>query len=156
MIEEASVYEVKRVPVEERGERFGLLVLVMRQWPRGISKFLIHTWIKDAGPSRETLSQLRQGLLTPQEFEQVYKAEQLSLQSCAVRTYVAPSGSADEPVVIEQEYPHSPIEHLRYLNRMHAKVTLLCWEAEPPCHRYFLLQLVAGERTEEAKAPPHS
>ncbi len=145
MFLEASVYQVKRVPVEERKDRYGLLVLVMRQWPRGIPRSLIHMWIKDAGPSLETLADLRQGLLSTEEFKRRYEAELRGQQHCTVKSYVQLSDESDERVVLEQTYASSPMEHLHLLERLHGKVTLLCWEPDPPCHRYFLLQWLVGQ-----------
>lgn len=140
MFLEASVYQVKRTPVEERQAKYGFLVLVMRGWPRGIPRTLIDMWIKDAGPKAETLSALRQGLLSIEEFARIYEAEQREQQQCMVRSYVRLSDGSDERVVLEQSYACSPLDHLHLLEQLHGKVTLLCWEPEPPCHRYFLLR----------------
>lgn len=145
MFLEASVYAIRRVPAEERKDRYGLLVLVMRQWPRGIKRSLIDVWIKDAGPSMETLTALRQGLLSIEEFERHYEAELREQQHCTVKSYVKCSDESDERVVIEQTYASPPMEHLQHLERLHGKVTILCWELEPPCHRYFLLQWLGGQ-----------
>jgi uncharacterized protein YeaO (DUF488 family) len=151
MFLEASVYQVKRVPEEERQERFGLLVLVMRQWPRGIPGSLVHRWIKDAGPSLETLTALRQGLLSAEEFAWIYAAEQQEQQQCRVRSYVQLSHS-DGRKVTEQSYACSPLSHLRFLEQLYGKVTLLCWEPGPPCHRYVLLQELQRPATRRSLA----
>lgn len=145
MFVEASVYQVKRVPVEERWERYGLLVLVMRQWPRGVKRSLIDVWIKDAGPSLETLSALRQGLLSPEEFERRYEAELLSQRRCTIKSYERRSDEFDERIVGEYTCMCSPMEHLQHLERLHGKVTILCWELKPPCHRFFLLRWLTGQ-----------
>jgi hypothetical protein len=105
---------------------------------------MIDMWIKDAGPQLETLTALRQGLLSIEEFERIYETEQRGQQQCTVRSYVKLSDSSKERVVLEQTYASSPIEHLRLLERLHHKVTLLCWEPEPPCHRYFLQRWLSG------------
>ncbi|QBD76029.1 DUF488 family protein [Ktedonosporobacter rubrisoli] len=144
MFLEASVYQVKQVPIEERKARYGLLVLVMRGWPRGIPRSLIHMWIKDAGPSLETLTALRQGLLSFEEFEGRYETELREQQSCVVKSYVKLSASSDERVVVEQLHDGSPLSYLWQLERLHSKVTLLCWEQQPPCHRYLLLRWLSA------------
>jgi uncharacterized protein YeaO (DUF488 family) len=140
MFLEASVYDVRQVPSEERKNLYGFLVLTMRTWPRGISKNLVDMWIKDAAPSLETLNAFRQGLLTLEAFEQCYSNELRARQSCVVRSYV---GLSHEEVV-EQEYACSPLAHLRDVEKRHKKVTILCWEPKPPCHRFFLLRWLEG------------
>lgn len=152
MFIEASVYQVKRVPVEERKDRYGLLVLVMRQWPRGIKRSLIDLWIKDAGPSLETLADLRQGLLSTEQFERRYEAELQERQHCTVRVYEPSSESSDERVVVEHTHARSPIDQLRHLEQVHGKITILCWEPEPPCHRFFLLRWLTGNQIQECQS----
>ena len=147
MFVEASVYQVRRVPREERQECYGLLVLVMRRWPQGIPRSLIDVWIKDAGPSTQLLHQLHEGLLTTEDFERCYEAEMQERHSCTVKFYTSHGDSSQDHTGSEQTYSCSPIEYLRSLEQSRGgKITLLCWEATAPCHRYVLLRLLTDQQ----------
>jgi uncharacterized protein YeaO (DUF488 family) len=114
VIREASIYDKKLA-----FDTPGLRVLVMRIWPRGIRREAVHTWLKDAAPSRELLDAYHAGL-TWDEFAQRYRQE------------------------IVAERPHV-LDELHRLEREHEIVWLLCHERMPPeehCHRTLLKELL--------------
>jgi hypothetical protein len=55
MFREASVYALKRLSQEERAV-YGLRVLTMHKWPRGVRRSDIDVWMPGAGPSIELLT----------------------------------------------------------------------------------------------------
>ncbi|MBO0783905.1 MAG: DUF488 family protein [Ktedonobacteraceae bacterium] len=112
MIRTASVYHLKRLPDVEQAA-YGLRVLVMRRWPRGIARSLIDRWMPDAAPSSELLDAYRAGCLPWQDFATAYRAG-LSI---------------------------SLLEQLCQMEQDHGTLTVLCWEPDgQPCHRYLLQQ----------------
>ncbi len=52
----------------------GKRVLVMRIWPRGISKDKVDLWIKDLGTERELIKKWKSGKMTWGEFSREYRA----------------------------------------------------------------------------------
>ncbi|MGI9146062.1 MAG: DUF488 domain-containing protein [Chloroflexota bacterium] len=117
MIRHASIYDVK-----ERAEQHGLLVLVMRHWPRGVRKDRTDVWLKEAGPSRELLDDYTHRGLAWAEFERRYRLEMLEQRS-------------------------EILDRLRDLEREHGVLTLLCHERIPPadhCHREILADLLSS------------
>jgi uncharacterized protein YeaO (DUF488 family) len=68
------VIKTKRVydpPSPEDGYR----LLVMRLWPRGVTKAAVDAWEKDLGPSRELLSDFRSGGVGWEEYAACYRQE---------------------------------------------------------------------------------
>jgi uncharacterized protein YeaO (DUF488 family) len=53
----------------------GLRVLVMRYWPRGISKEKVDVWFKDLGTSKQLIKDWKSGKLTWSQFKAKYVAE---------------------------------------------------------------------------------
>jgi uncharacterized protein YeaO (DUF488 family) len=117
MFAEKSVY----APASEDE---GMRVLVMRQWPRGVSTGRIDVWLKELGPTRDLLEGLESRRLTWMAFADAYRAQ------IATR-----SASVDD------------LAMLRDLERRSGKVTLFCHERQPPCHRFLLLELLNQEGT---------
>ncbi len=68
MIRTKRIYDP---PVPEDGHR----LLVMRIWPRGISKAAVDGWEPDLGPSRELLRAYRSGGIGWEEFARRYREE---------------------------------------------------------------------------------
>ena len=53
----------------------GYRLLIMRLWPRGVTKAAVDGWEKDLGPSRELLTSFRAGKLTWENFAARYREE---------------------------------------------------------------------------------
>jgi uncharacterized protein YeaO (DUF488 family) len=53
----------------------GYRLLVMRLWPRGVTKAAVDGWEKDLGPSRELLTSFRAGKLSWEELAARYREE---------------------------------------------------------------------------------
>lgn len=52
----------------------GLRVLVMRIWPRGISKDRVDVWIKEVGTEKDLIHRWKEGKVTWGEYSRRYKA----------------------------------------------------------------------------------
>jgi len=138
MIREASVYALKKLSEEER-RPYGLRVLTMRKWPRGVRSGDIDVWMPSAGPSIELLTAYHMRSIVWEEFLALYQAEQRNQQACRVVTY-----SADgQPK--QTDYPYRSLDHLKLLEQQHGTITVLCWEEGPLCHRYTLMELLTEE-----------
>jgi uncharacterized protein YeaO (DUF488 family) len=133
MIKEARVFDVRAMPDREP---LGLKVLVMRQWPRGISRSCVDVWMPDAGPSESLLADYRSGMASWDEFTERYKAEQEATQTCRVVRYANDSKVSDEVVSC------SPVDVLQVFEDLHSTVTVMCWENSACCHRFILPGLV--------------
>ena len=68
MIKTKRIYEPAS---PEDGKR----VLVMRYWPRGVSKSKIDVWLRELSPSQELLREWREGKLSWDEVSSRYRAE---------------------------------------------------------------------------------
>ena len=66
-------FRIKRV-YEPSSPEDGTRVLVMRLWPRGISKSRVDEWNPDLGPSRELLFAYKRGGMPWTEFARRYLA----------------------------------------------------------------------------------
>jgi uncharacterized protein YeaO (DUF488 family) len=135
MFKVASIYALKRLSEQERSA-YGLRVLIMRSWPRGITKSDVDLWIPSAAPSAELLAAHCTGRMTWHDFTIIYRTSQIMAKSCRVLTYQ----SLDQPQV--QIHEHRALDHLHILEREQKTVTLLCWEPEAPCHRFLLQELL--------------
>src|SRR5690348_7370684 len=85
IIRTASVYEFRKVPAEQRAE-YGLRVLIMRKWPRGIRRTNVNVWMPSAAPSDESLDAWHAKKITWESFLQQYRQDQLAQTSCHVVT----------------------------------------------------------------------
>lgn len=148
-LQQASIYDVLATDRDERAQ-FGLLVLVMRRWPRGLAWSDIDLWLPDAGPSRQLLQDYHVGGLPWEAFLRRYRDEQLA-QWRRAGYYKTGRGKAGEHAATM-----SPLQHIRHLLAEHERVTLLCHERNGQCHRYELLQLLqeAQERHRSAQPAP--
>jgi uncharacterized protein YeaO (DUF488 family) len=135
MIREASIYALKKLSEEERAP-YGLLILTMRKWPRGVRRSDIDVWLPSAGPSIELLLTFHTRSIVWEEFLSLYQAEQQNQQSCHVVTYT------QDGQPLHADYPHRSLDHLKLLAQQHGTITILCWEAGTLCHRYTLRELV--------------
>ena len=121
MVKTKSVYHD---PIDQDD---GVRVLVMRWWPRGISKEKnkIDMWIRELGPSKELLQDLMSKKIDIPEYEKRYFKEMES-QADKIKELANLAGEGT--------------------------ITLLCWEkTDEGCHRRLLKQLVEnnlGERNE--------
>jgi uncharacterized protein YeaO (DUF488 family) len=74
---------------DEPGPSDGLRVLVMRLWPRGISKDKVDLWVKEVGTERELIKLWKGGKLTWKEYSKRYiaslKGKESILDDLAVR-----------------------------------------------------------------------
>lgn len=136
MFREASIYALRELSDEERAG-YGLRVLTMRKWPRGVRHSDIDLWMASAGPSPELLYALHMGSLGWDDFLARYRAEQMEQRSCQVVSYEGGKRA-------KQVYPCRSIDHLRGLEQQHGVVTVLCWENGPACHRYTLKEMLEG------------
>ena len=113
-----SVIRTKRIydpPSPEDGFR----LLVMRLWPRGVTKGAVDAWEKDLGPSRELLTSFRAGKLSWEDLAARYR-EEMSARGELVWRY-------------------------RDLARRQT-LTLLCsCQDESRCHRTLLKEILGSE-----------
>jgi len=135
MFREASVYALKRLSEEERTP-YGLRVLTMRKWPRGVHRSDIDVWMPSAGPSIELLTTYQTRSIVWEEFLSLYQGEQQTQRTCRIVTY---TGGKPKKV----DYPHGSLDHLKQLEQQYGTITVLCWENGPLCHRYALKALLA-------------
>jgi len=97
----------------------GYRLLVMRLWPRGVTKAAVDGWEKDLGPSRELLTSFRTGKLNWEDLAAGYREEM----------------SAREEL----------LERYRDLGRRQT-LTLLCsCQDETRCHRSLLKEILESE-----------
>jgi uncharacterized protein YeaO (DUF488 family) len=136
MFREASVYALKRLSQEERAV-YGLRVLTMRKWPRGVRRSDIDVWMPSAGPSIELLAAYHMRSIVWEEFLTLYQADQQSQSTCRVVTY-----EGGQPR--QEDFPCRSLDHLKLLERQYGTITVLCWENGPLCHRYTLMELLQG------------
>ena len=142
-LQQASIYDVLATRREARAG-FGLLVLVMRRWPRGLSWADIHLWLPDAGPSRQLLQDFHVGGLSWEAFLSRYRDEQLGDWRRA-GYYKTGKGSVGAHALTAP-----PLQSIRQLLLEHERVTLLCHERGEQCHRHELLKLVQESRGQGA------
>ena len=139
MIQEARIYDTRKLSVERQREQYGLRVLTTRKWLQGISKRDVDIWLPDAGPSLQLLKAWRDSdiYMTWARFAGYYEEEQRACKECRPVHYV--DGAKVSPV---GHVLYSPV---RYLARLASEqvVTVLCWEdTSKCCHRYSLVKLV--------------
>lgn len=100
----------------------GIRCLVMRRWPRGVSYERVDVWLKELGPPPEHLHALDRGRMPWSAFAAAYVG------------YLRTNAKAREALA-----------QLRSLEGSSGKVTLLCHEPAPPCHRFLLLDVLDGK-----------
>lgn len=94
----------------------GVRVLVMRLWPRGVSKDKVDLWVKEVGTEKELIRLWKSGKLTWKEYSRRYVTSLKGKES-----------------IIEDLATRSKRE----------KITLLCVEKDPArCHRSLLKQQI--------------
>ena len=64
----------------------GYRLLIMRLWPRGITKAAVDGWEKDLGPSRELLTSFRAGKLAWEDLAARYR-EEISAREALLARY---------------------------------------------------------------------
>jgi uncharacterized protein YeaO (DUF488 family) len=138
MFKEASVYAFKRFSERERAA-CGLRVLIMRRWPRGISRQQIDLWVPSAAPELVLLRAYRDGCIPWNEVAKVYRINLQMTHDCAVYDY------RGEGMPRLFHVAQGPLALLHDLEHEHGTVTLLCWEQEGPCHRFVLKELLEQE-----------
>jgi len=141
MIREVSIYALVKLSEEERA-LYGLRVLTMRRWPRGVRRSDIDVWMPSAGPSVELLLTFHMRSIVWEEFLSLYQAEQKNQRACHIVTY-AEGGQPKHA-----DYPYRSLDHLKLLEQRHGTITVLCWENGPLCHRYTLRELLQGLPTQ--------
>lgn len=142
MVKTASIYQLKRLALEEI-TAYGLRVLVMWQWPRGISHKDIDLWIPSAAPLPEVLHAYRAGEMTWSAFAIAYWVCQFLATQCTVHDYRTQTRQAKQEC-----YPQRALDVLRQLEQEYGTVTLLCWERTPQCHRFLLQHMVTDPSVE--------
>ncbi|MFA5032455.1 MAG: DUF488 family protein [bacterium] len=111
MLKTKSVYEAN-VPED------GIRILVMRKWPRGVSKDKVDRWIKELGPSTELLNDWTEHRINWIEYEKRYRRE------------------------MEDTEKRQSIKKIAELSEKKV-VSLLCWEkSDEYCHRKLLKELI--------------
>ena len=145
MIWESSVYAFKKLSEEER-KPYGVRVLTMRKWPRGVRRSDIDVWVPSAGPSIALLTAYHMRSIVWEEFLALYRLEQQRQSTCHIVTY----NESGQPKHID--YPYRSLDHLKMLEQQHGTVTVLCWENGPLCHRYSLMELLQGWPTSTTEA----
>ncbi len=139
MFRDASIYVLKHLSEEEQ-RAYGLRVLVMRSWPRGISWRDIDVWLPSAAPSRSSLKGLKDGVIPWPIFLNVYRACVLHQETCHVIT--SKNGQREE-----RDHPFSSLDYLRQREQEHKIVTVLCWEQGELCHRHLLKHLAENNES---------
>jgi uncharacterized protein YeaO (DUF488 family) len=115
MFAEGSIYD-------PAGDDDGARCLVMRTWPRGVAYERVDVWLKELGPTPDLLCALDAGRIHWGQFTLAY-VEQLQTR----------------PATLDE------LAQLRALEAASGKVTLLCHERGFPCHRFILLDYLAGK-----------
>jgi uncharacterized protein YeaO (DUF488 family) len=136
-LQDASVFDLRTLTVEAGQERYGLRILVMRAWPRGVPRRCLDLWVPDAGPSRDLLRRYRDQELDWEQFRAAYIQEQSEARSGRLIVYPH-NGIVDR---IETRYSVRPVALLAWYARRQ-QTTLLCWERSGNCHRQVLMELV--------------
>jgi Protein of unknown function, DUF488 len=145
-LENASVFDVRSLTPEQAQAHYGLRVLVMRQWPRGVKRSCLDIWVPDAGPSKDLLRRYRDQELDWEQFKAAYIQEQTEVRGGRLIIYPR-SPLLDR---IETRYPVRPVALLAWYARRQ-KTTLLCWERTGNCHRQVLQELVEQAVVEQAE-----
>jgi|SRR5579883_1285414 len=143
-LQHASVFDLRGKAPEEAQVAYGLRILVMRQWPRGISRRNLDLWVPDAGPSKDLLRRYHGQDLDWEQFRAAYRQEQAEARGG--RLFVYPRSAAIDR--IESRYTVRPVALLAWYARRQP-VTLLCWERTGNCHRTVLLDLIASAVIEQ-------
>ncbi len=130
-IREASIYALKGLPEAER-HCYGVRVLTMRRWPRGVRRTAIDIWVPTAGPSTDLLTALRAGALAWEQFITRYMEEQEQQRSCRVVSY-------EQGIPHPAEYACRSLDYLAHLAHERGTITVLCWEQDEHCHRFHLV-----------------
>jgi len=108
-----SIYD----PVETED---GTRILVMRYWPRGLSKekAQVYAYWFTLAPSKELLKAYRDGLISWEEFSSAYRKEMRDSDAYPLIDAIASGAFGDT-------------------------ITLLCWErGTEKCHRFILKELI--------------
>mgnify|MGYP001466955191 CR=1 FL=1 len=117
MIKTKSVYHD---PIEPQD---GFRLLVMRYWPRGVSKAKVDLWFRDLGPEPALLDAYRKGRTDWETFSAGYREQVTNSQDGQKR-----------------------LSEVERLEETHGTVTLLCHEnlATPDarCHRMILKEVL--------------
>jgi len=96
----------------------GKRILVMRLWPRGVSKGRVDVWLRELGSEKELINRWRSGKISWEEFERDYKTS----------------------LIGKEELLKSLAEEARK-----SDITLLCVEKdEAHCHRSLLKIAIEG------------
>ena len=66
--------KTEKTVYDKREEWDGRRILVMRTWPRGISKEKVDLWLKDLGTEKELIRKWKAGKVTWAEFARKYNA----------------------------------------------------------------------------------
>ncbi len=148
VLREASVYVLKRLSHEEQ-VAYGLRVLTMRKWPRGVHRSDIDVWMPSAGPTIELLTAYHTRNIVWEEFLTRYQVDQQNQRACRVVTY---AGGRPK----QENFPYRSLDHLKLLERQHGTVTVLCWENGPLCHRFTLVKLLQEWSAQDCEASPDS
>lgn len=127
---------LKRLADAEQ-KAYGLRVLTMRRWPRGVRRSDIDIWIPSAGPSVELLLALHAGDLLWEQFLARYLEEQERQERCQVISY---ERGIPQPI----SYEKRSLDILMQLADERGTMTLLCWEQGTQCHRFALAKRLAA------------
>jgi len=134
MIREASIYALKKLPEEEQ-RSYGIRVLTMRRWPRGVGQKDIDLWMPSAGPSEELLAAVQACIISWDVFLAQYRQEQQHQFAYVVRSYG--DGYTEKLTSTGRS-----IDYLRRLEQQQGVITVCCWERDVLCHRFTLVQLI--------------
>jgi uncharacterized protein YeaO (DUF488 family) len=66
--------KTEKTVYDRREESDGKRILVMRTWPRGVSKDKVDVWMKDLGTEKELIRRWKSGKVTWAEFTRAYNA----------------------------------------------------------------------------------
>ena len=66
--------KTEKTVYDKREESDGKRILVMRTWPRGVSKDRVDVWMKDLGTEKELIRRWKAGKVTWDQFAKAYNA----------------------------------------------------------------------------------
>jgi Protein of unknown function, DUF488 len=142
----ASVFDLRPLTPEQAQAQYGLRVLVMRNWPRGVRRTCVDLWVPDAGPSKPLLNRYNSQEIEWEQFKDEYIQEQA--ESRGGRLIIYPRSPLLDR--IETRYPVRPVALLAWWARRQ-QTTLLCWERSGNCHRHALQTLVEQAVVDQAE-----
>lgn len=126
------IKHIRQHPSEEDGTR----ILVMRYWPRGVTKDYCDNWLQVLAPSPQLLSATKNGEVEDDLLNPVQKPETLQVDTFS-NLYIAELQSEEAQLCIRGL--------AKELNAGKVLTLLCCCHAPTHCHRFVLKNLIEIE-----------